>query len=402
METFRRQFVYDSVQNLKILQNNLRDIEDFSDSEKREVFRTLHTIKGTAQTLAFDNSSRLAHELETILSVKQIISTEKFSEFFTEGIGLLINSLRQKDFEFPTRFVEKVQRLIPQKPRQFVPVDFPPEIPPKILASLSGIEKIALDSALQNEKSLWCFEVGFDLANFTEKFKELRDNISNSSDIIATFPSKKFNDSGKIGFQILFASSAKKSIIEDIANTQSAEIMLNISPKIFTEDLQGILSKIIAHGKNLASKFGKTIDFEIAADKIDLPVEKLKSVFNILLHLTRNAIDHAIDKKGVIKINIKFDKNGWHLIFADNGSGVDLEKVKAIAIEKNLISAGKILTEQATLNLILQSQFSTASEITEISGRGIGLDIVKDTIERLKGTVNVKSRSGKGTTFEIF
>ena len=397
MEKFRRQFLLDSVKNLKHLQNNLCEVESFSDSQKREMFRTLHTIKGTAQTFGFVSASRLAHELENILA-NQIIEHENFKSLFTEGIGWLIDSFEQTDVEFPAQFVEKVQRLIPNKTQSIIPVD----VPPNILALLSQTEKTALDLALRNAQNLYCFEVGFDLANFTDKFKELREVLNNSGEIIATFPSEKFNGNGKIGFQILFASSAKQANIEEIAKTHTAEIILNISPKNFTNDLQGILSKVVAHGKDLANKFGKEIEFEVSAEEISLSAEKLKLVFDILLHLTRNAVDHAIEKKGRIEISMKADENGWHLIIADNGSGIDLEKVTAKAIEKNLISADEILTEQATLRLIFQSQFSTSQELTEISGRGIGLDVVKNTVEKVKGTISVKSQSGKGTTFEIF
>ena len=165
---------------------------------------------------------------------------------------------------------------------------------------------------------------------------------------------------------------------------------------------KGILSKVVEHGENLADKLGKEIKFEIYADQIKLSDEKIKLVFDILLHLTRNAVDHAIEKKGEIEISIRADENGQHLIFADNGSGIDLKKVRAKAIEKKLISADTVLTKQATLNLIFQSEFSTASKITEISGRGIGLDAVKDAVEKADGKISVKSRNGKGTTFEIF
>ena len=162
------------------------------------------------------------------------------------------------------------------------------------------------------------------------------------------------------------------------------------------------MSKVVAHGEDLANKFGKEIEFEISTDELSLSPEKLKLVFDVLLHLTRNAVDHAIEKKGRIEISVKADENGLHLQIADDGNGVDLEKVKAKAIEKNLISADEILSEQATLDLIFQSEFSTASELTEISGRGVGLDVVKNTVEKADGTIIVKSQDSKGTTFEIF
>ena len=105
MENFRQQFLLDSVKKLKNLQNKLCDAEKFPDAERSEVFRTLHTIKGTAQTFGFDSVSRLAHELETILA-DQTVSTENLNSLFNEGIELLINSFEQKDFEFPAQFVE--------------------------------------------------------------------------------------------------------------------------------------------------------------------------------------------------------------------------------------------------------------------------------------------------------
>jgi len=403
MKDIHRQFLLDSIKKLKNLQINLQKAESFSDPERREVFRTLHTIKGTAQTFGFASSSRLAHELESLLSAGQIITNKIFQSLFTEGIKFLISSFEQKDFEFPAQFAEKIHRAIPANLQSPMTLDISlPEIPGEIFECLSQTEKTALDAALKNGKNFYCFEVGFDAADFTVKLKECREVLSAAGEIIATFPGAKFNSSGQIGFRILFASSVKKAQIEEIAEVYAAKITLDISPDNFTNDLQGILSKVAAHGKDLANKLGKKIDFTVSADEINLSAENLKLVFDILLHLLRNAVDHAVEKKGEIKIDVKAKENGLHLIVADNGSGIDLEKVKVKAIEKKLIAADNMLTEQATLNLIFQSEFSTAPEITEISGRGIGLDVVKDAVEKSGGTINVQSQNGKGTTFEIF
>lgn len=396
MEKFRRQFLLDSVKNLKHLQNNVRD------AKRGEVFRLLHTIKGTAQTFGFAFASRLAHELETILSAEQTISNENYKLLFTEGIAFLIGSFEQKDFEFPAQFVEKIHAAIPQNNLSFISNEISIKIPKEILGQLSQTEKTALASAGQNEQNLYCFEVNFDLADFTDGFKNFRETLSASGEIIATLPSAKSGGNGKIGFQILFASAAKPAAIEKIAKIGAAEIILNTSPKIFTNDLSGILAKVVEHGENLAGKLGKEIDFKVSNNEISLSDEKLKLVFDVLLHLTRNAVDHAIEKKGKIELGMKAAADGFYLIVADNGNGIDLEKVKAKAIEKNLISADTVLTKQATLRLIFQSEFSTSQKLTEISGRGIGLDAVKDAVEKADGKISVKSQGGNGTTFEIF
>ena len=402
MEQFRRRFLLETLETLKNLQNNFRNTPDISDAERREILRKLHTIKGTARTFDFANSSRLAHELESVLSVKQNITNDNFKSLLTEGVKLLIDSFEQKEFEIPAQFSEKIHRNISQETSPHVSADFLPLIPPEIIVLLSRTEKTVLASALQDGNGFYCFEVGFELADFTEKFKELRGKLSGSGEIIAVLPGTKFNGSGQIDFRILFAGSAKHEELEKIAENYAAEIAPYILPESLTNNLDEILSKVVEHGKNLAIESGKEIEFEISAEKADFPGETLKIIFDILLHLIRNAVDHAIGKNGCIKIVIKAEANGCRLLFADDGCGVDLEKVKAKAIEKSFISDEDILTGQATLDLIFQSEFSTAPEITEISGRGIGLDAVKTAVENAGGKISVESQSGKGTTFDIF
>ena len=404
MEEFLQQFALDSAKNLKNLQRLLQSAKKISDSERREIFRTLHTIKGTAQTFGFSDSSRLAHELENILSAEKFITPENFQSLFTEGIRFLINSFEQKNFIFPAHFVEKTYRTIPEHLQFQKSFNiFLPEIPVEIVEALSQTEKIALDSALKLGRDVYCFEVSFDIADFAAKLIKCREDLTEAGDIIATFPGAEFNAHGKIGFRILCASLAEKSRIEEIAETYDANISFDISAEKFTGDLPGIVSKAVKHGQDLARKFGKDVDFKIFVEKINVSDEQLKLVFKILLHFIRNALDHGVGNSGgKVQIDLKKKKKGLSLIVTDNGGGIDLEKLKTKAAEKNLISAKENVTEDAALNLIFQSELSTAAEITEISGRGVGLNAVKTAVEDVGGTIKVKSRAGTGTTFEVF
>ena len=87
---------------------------------------------------------------------------------------------------------------------------------------------------------------------------------------------------------------------------------------------------------------------------------------------------------------------------SDDGRGIDLDKIRAKAVEKNLIQAEEKLSDEATLELIFQSEFSTAPKVSEISGRGVGLDAVKNAVENADGKIKVKSKINEGTSFEIF
>ena len=225
--------------------------------------------------------------------------------------------------------------------------------------------------------------------------------MSAAGEIIATLPSAKFNADERLGFQILFASSAESPKIQAIAEASGAKIIFNSSPTVFSNDTTGVLAQIVKHGAETASKLGKRIKFETSTDETKLSPRNLKLVFDVLLHLIRNAVDHAVETSGQIEIRLKTEGNNLRLTVSDNGSGIVTDEIKTAAVEKNLISAGKTLTEQEAIDLIFLPEFSTKTVVTETSGRGIGLDAVKVAIEKAGGAVSDKSRNGKGTIFEI-
>jgi chemotaxis protein histidine kinase CheA len=405
MEDFRQHFSTESIKKLSNIKENMRIAETLSELERRELFRTLHTVKGSSQTFGFTSVCHLAHKLESLFSVKSkdVSINENIKNLFVEGIELLIKSLQDKYLEIPSSFTEKINTFVPDSVgKNDSSETLLPKIPVEISSQLSSQEKNALASALNDGKNVYGLEVGFDLKNFAAHFKNLRELLSKSNEVIATLPSPKFKASGKIGFQIIFAGSRQGKQIQKIAEDSNAEVILDTSEKIFSNDLQGILARVADHGKTLAKEFSKQVEFKVSADELKLSSHKLKLIFDILLHLTRNAVDHAIESAGKVKIILNAEGNGLNLSVSDDGHGIDLEKVKSKAVEKNLISADKNLTEQETFNLIFLPEFSTAPELTKVSGRGIGLDAVKDAVEMANGSIIVKSQNGKGTTFEIF
>jgi two-component system chemotaxis sensor kinase CheA len=133
-----------------------------------------------------------------------------------------------------------------------------------------------------------------------------------------------------------------------------------------------------------------------------------------LLHLIRNAVNHGIeppdvrekagkDRKGFVRLSAHRDRDNVIIELTDDGAGINVEKVKAKGIEKGLVTkevAAGMTTEEA-IDLLFQPGFSTADKITDISGRGVGLDVVKRAIEALKGTVRVETTPGRGSRFEL-
>jgi len=266
MEDFRRQFLTEAAGNLRALAEDWQNARAIYHLVRRDSFRTLHTVKGTAQTFGFSTASSLAHELENLLTFtgdEKTVEAEKSKSLFLEGIGLLIKSLEQKDFEIPTSFTDKIQGLIPKTATQekSVTENFSPDVPHKFFSQLSAQEKNAIRAARKNAKNIFCFEVGFETAYFADELINFREILGAAGEIIATLPSTKFNGDGKIGFQILFASSTETSKVEAIAEAGAAEIIFNSSPDVLSNDAPGVLAQIVKHGAETAGKLGKRIRF---------------------------------------------------------------------------------------------------------------------------------------------
>ena len=131
-----------------------------------------------------------------------------------------------------------------------------------------------------------------------------------------------------------------------------------------------------------------------------------------MTHIVRNAIDHGIEKTedreksgkavgGLIQIIARQDTFGVELVVKDDGKGLAAQKIRQKAIEKGLINENKVLSEKEIYNLIFLPGFSTAEKVTDVSGRGVGMDVVRRTLEDLHGSIVIDSVEGKGTTFTI-
>lgn len=393
MNDFRQHFLLESVKKLQTLITVLAEKQSLSDSDKKEIFRTLHTIKGTSQTFGFDDSSRLAHELESLLSINK--DSENSVQKLIEGLKILKNSFSHEDFEISEDFLEKLSELPSLEKNSKKSERNLTVIPKEISELLSAQEKNTLYEELEKGKNLFCVEIGFEISSFSAGFKNFRENLSNSGEIIATFPSQKFAKQGKIGFQILLASLEKTSQIRKIAEKFSAEIVFDNSAGTSDFDIQEILKQVISHAEKTAESLGKTVEFEISVEESEISKTNLNIIFDVLLHLIRNSVDHAFETKGKISITLKSVENGLNLYFSDDGRGIEPEKIRAKSAEKEL-------SDENAIELIFQSGFSTAQEITKISGRGVGLDAVKNAIEKVDGEIKVKSNLNEGTFFEIF
>ena len=166
--------------------------------------------------------------------------------------------------------------------------------------------------------------------------------------------------------------------------------------------------------RDIAKLCGKDVALEVAGEHTDLDKSILDALAEPLTHLVRNAVDHGIESaddrisagkpaRGTVSLNAYHQGTQVVLEIRDDGRGIDLNLVREQAVRSDLIKEedAQRLQEQDVLNLIFEPGFSTASEVTEVSGRGVGMDVVRTVLDRLKGTIQISSPKGKGTTIQL-
>ncbi|PLY00825.1 MAG: hypothetical protein C0624_11505 [Desulfuromonas sp.] len=162
------------------------------------------------------------------------------------------------------------------------------------------------------------------------------------------------------------------------------------------ESITGRLPRLI---RELGKKTGKDVTLRLEGDDIELDRAILDELADPLVHMVRNAVDHGIDKKGVVTVRAWREKDMVLLSVADDGWGMDPEVIRNKAIEKGLITAtqARSMRDRDALQLVCVPGFSTAAQITETSGRGVGMDVVKNAVETLGGMLQIESERGMGT-----
>jgi two-component system chemotaxis sensor kinase CheA len=166
--------------------------------------------------------------------------------------------------------------------------------------------------------------------------------------------------------------------------------------------------------RDLARQLGKDVELVLAGEETEVDKTMIEDLADPLIHLIRNAVDHGVEMpaerqaagkapKSLVRLEARQEGDHIVLIIADDGRGMSAERIRAKAVEKGLISEeeANTLDERQSLNLIFLPGFSTKSQISDVSGRGVGMDVVKTNIQKLNGSIEIRSEQGKGSVFII-
>jgi two-component system chemotaxis sensor kinase CheA len=164
------------------------------------------------------------------------------------------------------------------------------------------------------------------------------------------------------------------------------------------ESITGRLPRLV---RDLCRKSGKNVELRVAGEEVELDRAILEELADPLVHLVRNAVDHGIEACGAVSVRAWREKDLVLLEVADDGRGMDPVAIRRKALEKGMVtpSQGRAMLDRDLLQLVCRPGFSTAAEITETSGRGVGMDVVKTAVENLGGVLDIQSEPGRGTRF---
>lgn len=359
----------------------------------QEAFREAHTLKGEAKMLGLKEISEVAHSLENLLGEirdKKRKGSETVDELLKklEEIKGFINQIDKKEIKKETKISQ--QETIRIK-----------------TGLLEKMGNLALETVLnlrQIEKN------NFYLRQLLKKQIELKKEWENLSDFfpseeIQTFQEKLFSffeNLKKVWFRYENTLSYQSPITEELFYQSISSRMVPLST-IFN-----LYSRQI---RDMAKELGKLVDFTVSGGEIEVDRAIVEALNEPLIHLLRNALDHGIElplerqKKGkpeIGKISLKATQHKGKITIEveDDGRGVDLNKIKEIALKQGIIWKEREIKKEIPLEIIeimAFSGFTTCDKVTKFSGRGVGLDVVKKVVEHLNGSWRIFSEPDKGT-----
>lgn len=460
MEELLVDFLMESTDLLSDIDNKLVELEKKPNDYAllNDIFRGFHTIKGGAGFLNAQEMVLLCHLTENLFDKLRtgslILNAELMDVILaaTQSVRDMFGDLERKNLPSPSEphIIDELNKALGNST---VTVD------KKLVAEKSkkNNEKvIEVESSEVNWKKFHEAITGkSSIPNNEISQKDIKEeNVDSNSEVInkpISKPAKstnlnkpKTNDStirvdtnrldqvlnlsGEIGLTKNRLTSLRTDILNgktDIETIQALDQAVS-QLDLLVSDLQNsvmktrmqpigrLFQKYPRIARDLSRQLGKNVDLILVGEETEIDKTMIEDLSDPLVHLVRNAVDHGVEtteeriavgkpEKSTVKLEAKQEGDHIVLSISDDGKGIDPKKIKAKAVEKNLITEEEalVLDEKQSLNLIFLPGFSTKSEISDVSGRGVGMDVVNTNIQKLNGSIEIKSEIGKGSTFVI-
>ncbi len=400
-------FIEESVEHLADIEGDLLAIEQGGavNNEERvnKVFRAIHSIKGGAGFMGLHVLQNLAHAAENVLGLvrtrkltptPEVINTLLLASDRIKQLLANVSCSNEIDISGPVAALNAIASgepsvaPLPPEPRPaapeaMVPIPTENDIPP----SEDGMAIGKTETSIRVSVGL--------LDQLMTLAGEL---VLSRNQLLQTIGSGAVHEAEAVGQRIDLVTS----------ELQGAIMLTRMQP------IGNVLGKFPRVVRDLAKKLGKEVELNLVGKEVELDKTIIEAISDPLTHLVRNSIDHGIEPPGERQSQGK-PSHGALLLKAyhaagqvvieikDDGRGLDGEQLAATAMAKGMISAdqAKLMSAKEKLNLILLPGFSTAAQVTDVSGRGVGMDVVKTNLDQLGGTLEIDSVVGQGARIAI-
>ena len=375
-----------------------------------EVFRQVHTIKGTCGFLGLSRLEKVAHAAETILGLYRDGSLKVTPEGITlifaavDAIRKIVEGLEQHGQEPDGDDAAVIAALdaaargesvaLPSAPqvKAEAPVEVAPAAAPAPRAAEAVAEAVQTESATAQQTIRVSVEVLEDLMTLVSELVLTRNQLMQLA---------RVSSDSQISVPLQRLSHITSELQEGVMKTRM-------------QPIGNAWAKLPRLVRDLANELGKKIDLEMRGADTELDRQVLELIKDPLTHMVRNSGDHGLEKPAerraagkpeTGRILLNAYHQGGHIIIeiGDDGRGLPVEKIRAKVLAQGLTTEAELaqMSEHDVLRFIFRPGFSTAQQITSVSGRGVGMDVVKTNIERIGGTIELRSKEGRGTTFTI-
>lgn len=403
-----KDFMIESEELIDKLDQDLVELENRSDDLDllNEIFRCAHTIKGSSSFLGLDKMATVTHHAEEILNKLRkgdMVVTREIMDILLEFVDIikqLLDDIKNKKDEASIEDVVKKLKLANEGQLVALSSDVEKKetsLKKKVENKASQIKKVskAIEQTIRVDVSRLD-----SLMNLVGELVLSRNRITQ----LAGELEKKFE--GEYLTEQLSETTSQIGLI-------TTELQLAVM-KTRMVPIGKVFNKFPRMIRDLCRDLNKEIDLIITGEDTELDKSVVEEIGDPLVHMLRNAVDHGIEspderikkkkpKKGTIWLNAYHEGNHIVIEIKDDGKGIDPEKIKKKALEKELISVeeAKNLNKNEVFGLLFRPGFSTAEKVTGVSGRGVGMDVVKTNIEKLNGIIQVESEIDKGSTFKL-
>jgi len=386
-----------------------------------EIFRAVHTVKGTAGFLSLEQLSDLTHHFEDVLNRLRRGELDINPDTWPNAVDVLFAAFDQ------------MKTLVHQVgDRRLVTLPIAPLVDQlKAISEGSFVGGVDAAALVVKEGAPEALDTDTEAASDTDRTSGSSAPTRRANETIRVEVDRLDSLMDLVGELVLSRNRLLQLTSEARGQADNEELtsqLIDNSAQIdfITSELQNavmhtrmvqmgrVFSKFPRLVRDLAKEFEKEIDLVIEGEETELDKSLTEEIGDPLIHLVRNAADHGIEqpaereaagkpRTGTIRLSAEHEGNHIVIRIVDDGAGIDPAKLRAKAVEKGVLSKREAeeLSETETYELIFHPGFSTAATVSQVSGRGVGMDVVKTNLTKLNGTVAIDSERGSGTTFTL-